>query len=128
MVFSLFCILVGSLLAPPPPNKPFKLCFKSYFLVQSSAKESLKSAKTVVFSLYCILIGRPMGGGYSPPRPPPWLRYCLKVSPLVWSCSFICLRYIKFSLKTFDTRLQIKNNKSDAITSTLGTLYVVRIT
>ena len=28
----------------------------------------------MVFFLFCILVGRPMGGGYSPPAPP-WLRY-----------------------------------------------------
>ena len=66
-MFFLFCILVGSLLAPPPPlNKRFKLCL-NHFLVQSSAKESLRSAKNVVFSLFCILVGRPMEGAIAPP-------------------------------------------------------------
>ena len=35
----------------------------NHFLVQSRAKESLRSAKNVVFSLFCILVGRSMGGG-----------------------------------------------------------------
>ena len=69
MVFSLFCILVCSPLAPPQINvSNYAL---NHFLVQSSAKESLRSAKHVVFSLLCILVGRPMGGAIAPPAPPP---------------------------------------------------------
>ena len=34
-----------------------------YFFVHSSAKNSLKSVKNVVFFLFCILVDKPMGGG-----------------------------------------------------------------
>ena len=64
VVFSLFCILVGSSLAPPPQINVSNYAL-NHFLVQSSAKKSLRSAKNVVFSLFCILVGRP------PPPPPP---------------------------------------------------------
>ena len=60
-----------------PQNKHFKVCFKS-FLIYSSAKDSLRSAKYVVFSLFCILGGRPMGG-YSSLAP--WLRYWIQLKP-----------------------------------------------
>ena len=33
----------------------------NYFLVNSSAKDSLRRAKNVVFFLFCILVDRPMG-------------------------------------------------------------------
>ena len=76
MIFSLFCILVGSSLAPPPQINVSNYAL-NHFLVQSSAKKSLRSAKNVIFFLFCILVGRPMGMAVAPPPPPPpWLRYC----------------------------------------------------
>ena len=41
----------------------------NHFLVNSSAKNSLKRAKNVVFSLFCILVDRPMGGAVFPASP-----------------------------------------------------------
>ena len=41
----------------------------NHFLVNSSAKNSLKRAKNVVFSLFCILVDKSMRGGYSPRLP-----------------------------------------------------------
>ena len=38
----------------------------NHFLVHFSAKTNLRRAKNVVFSIFCILIDRPIGG-YSPP-------------------------------------------------------------
>ena len=38
----------------------------NHFLVNSSAKNSLKRAKNVVFSLFCILVDRPMVGAIFP--------------------------------------------------------------
>ena len=35
----------------------------NHCLVNSSAKNSLKRAKNVLFFLFCILVDRPMGGG-----------------------------------------------------------------
>ena len=46
----------------------------NHFLVNSSAKDSLRKAKNVVFFLFGILVDRPIGGGggaIDPPR----LRY-----------------------------------------------------
>ena len=40
------------------------------YATESSAKESLRSAKNVVFSLFCILVGGPMGRAIAPPAPP----------------------------------------------------------
>ena len=58
-------------LSPPPLlNKHFKIGFKS-FLVYSSAKDSLRSAKNMVFFLFSILVGRPIIGGAIAPRSPP---------------------------------------------------------
>ena len=34
----------------------------NHFLVHSSTKNSLRKAKNVVFSLFCILVDMPMGG------------------------------------------------------------------
>ena len=36
----------------------------------SLQKNRLKSAKNVIFSLLCILVDRPMGGGLNPQTPP----------------------------------------------------------
>ena len=58
-------------LAPPPLNKGFKICFKSFFesiLVQ----DSLRRAKNLVFFLFSILVGKPIGELQLPP--PPWRR------------------------------------------------------
>ena len=41
----------------------------NHFLVDSSAKSSLRSAKNVVFFLFSILVYRPMGGYNLPPPP-----------------------------------------------------------
>ena len=43
----------------------------NHFLVNSSAKDSLRRAKNVVFLLFCILVNRPMEGDIAPPPPPP---------------------------------------------------------
>ena len=43
----------------------------NHVLVHSSPKTSLRSAKNVVFFLFCILVDRPMGGGAKAPPPPP---------------------------------------------------------
>ena len=42
----------------------------NHFLVNSSAKDSLRRAKNVVFFLFCILVNRPMGGDIAPPPAP----------------------------------------------------------
>ena len=43
----------------------------------SLQKNRLWSAKNVIFSLLCILVERPMGGGgFEPPKPPPCVRPC----------------------------------------------------
>ena len=39
------------------------------FLVHSSAKNSLKRPKNVVFFLFCVLVDRPMGEAIGPPPP-----------------------------------------------------------
>ena len=36
----------------------------------SLQKNRIRSAKNVIFSLLCILVDRPMGGGFEPPKPP----------------------------------------------------------
>ena len=46
-----------------------RLKTSNHFLVNSSAKNSLKKAKNVKFFLFCILVDRPMEGGYSPRLP-----------------------------------------------------------
>ena len=62
----------------PPPKYVFQRCFKSLFLIHSSARNSLKSAKNVVFFLI-LHFGRHAngwGGAIALPAPlPPWLRY-----------------------------------------------------
>ena len=71
MVFSLFCILVGSPLAPPQINvSNYAL---NHFLVQSSAKESLRSAKTLYFPYSTFWSAGQWGGGgaIASPAPPP---------------------------------------------------------
>ena len=48
----------------------FPMILKNHFLVISRAKNSLKRAKNVVFFLFCcILVDRPMEGGYNPRFP-----------------------------------------------------------
>ena len=37
----------------------------------SLQKKRIKSVKNVIFSLLCILVDRPMGGGLNPQNPPP---------------------------------------------------------
>ena len=70
MVFSLFCILVGSPLAPPPPpNKRFKLCFKAFFSLIQCKKRVLKVLKTWYFS-YCAFWSAGQWGGAIAPPPP----------------------------------------------------------
>ena len=46
---------------------------QNVFLVYSSAKDIRTSSKNMVFFLFCILVGRPMGGAIPPL--PTWLRY-----------------------------------------------------
>ena len=52
-------------LAAPPPLP--KICVLKYtlnhFLVYFSAKDSLRSAKNVVFSLFCLHFGQQASGG-----------------------------------------------------------------
>ena len=56
MMFSLFCILVGSLLAPPPQINVSNYAL-NHFLVQYGAKDSFRNAKNVMFFLFYILVG-----------------------------------------------------------------------
>ena len=70
-------------LAPAPPlNKRFKICFKSFFesiLVQ----DSLRRAKNLVFFLFSLLVGRPIGGLQPPPpRQRNWAIF-FRSSPLI---------------------------------------------
>ena len=70
-IFSKF-LLIGDFyfwqLAPPPwiyvSNDTL-----NHFLVNSSAKNSLKKAKNVIFFLFCILVDRPMEGIIAPASP-----------------------------------------------------------
>ena len=58
------------------------------FWVYSRAKESLRSAKNVVFSLFCIFVGRPMWVGYiAPPLPLP---LAILLGMRDWSRSIDC--------------------------------------
>ena len=59
-----------------PLNIWLKRCL-NHVLVNSSPKTSLRSAKNVVFFLFCILVDRPMGGGA---KALPWLRYSHRMS------------------------------------------------
>ena len=52
-----------------PLNICFKRCFKSLFS-PFQCKNSLSSAKNVIFSLFCILVDRPWGGAIAPPPRP----------------------------------------------------------
>ena len=55
----------------------------NHFLVHSSPKNSLRSAKNVVFSLFCILVDRPIRGATAPaPYPSPLL------ATLLVSCQY----------------------------------------
>ena len=49
-----------------PPEYMFQKCFKSLFS-PFQCKNSLRSAKNVVFSLFCILVDRPEEGTIAPP-------------------------------------------------------------
>ena len=53
-----------------PPEYMFQKNALNHFLVHSSAKNSLRSAKNVVFFLFCILVNRPMWAIVPPPPPP----------------------------------------------------------
>ena len=67
--FYWFVTLIFDKLAPPLWIYVSKIAL-NHFLVHSSAKKnSLSRTKNVVFSLFCTLIDRPMGG--LAPRPPP---------------------------------------------------------
>ena len=59
-------------LAPVQINVP-KTSFND-FGVHITAKDRLKNVRNVVFSLLCILVGRPMGGGRATVASLPWLR------------------------------------------------------
>ena len=59
--FHSFVTFVFDKLAPPPRIYVSKDAL-DHFLVHSSTKNSLRRAKNVVFSLFCILVDRPMGG------------------------------------------------------------------
>ena len=65
--FYLFVSFIYNKLAPPPP-KYVSNDVLNHYLVHSSAFNGLKSAKNVVFFLFCILVDMPMGG-HSPPPP-----------------------------------------------------------
>ena len=55
----------------------------NHFLVNSSAKDSLRTAKNVVFFLFFILVDRPMGGAIAPPpRPPPLVTLLTMLLPI----------------------------------------------
>ena len=71
--FVLICECYFWQISPPLPKYMFQKNALNHFLVHSSAKKnSLSSAKNVLFSLFCILVHRPMGGGSSLSL---WLRY-----------------------------------------------------
>ena len=67
--FSLICDFNFWQLAPPL-NICFKWCFKSLFSQFQRKKNSLKRAKNVIFSLFCILVDRSMGGEAIAPASP----------------------------------------------------------
>ena len=71
----------------------------NHFLVHSSPKNSLRSAKNVVFFLFCILVDMPIGGATAPH--PHWLRYWFHASILMliavelvrlWCINFISVK------------------------------------
>ena len=85
-------------ISPPPLKICFKRCFKSLFSPLQCIKQS-RSAKNVVFFPFCVLVDMSMGGGgYSPPAPSPWLRYCTKLSSYLKNI-FIEIKINKKSLK-----------------------------
>ena len=53
----------------PLLHKRIKICL-NHFWVYSSAKDSLRRAKNVVFSLFCIFVDKPMGGALALSPPP----------------------------------------------------------
>ena len=60
--FHLFVSFIFDKLPPPLSIICFKRCLKSLKSIPVQ-KNSLRSAKNVVFSLFCILVDRPMGRG-----------------------------------------------------------------
>ena len=60
-------LLFGWQFISPTPQINVSNNALKHFLVLSSAKDSLRSAKNVVFSLFCILVGSPLA---RPPTPP----------------------------------------------------------
>ena len=66
VIFQSFHVAVSFIfdkLAPSPPEYMFRKMFYIPILIHSSALNSLKRAKSVVFVLFCILVDMPMGGG-----------------------------------------------------------------
>ena len=68
--FHCFVTLIFDKLDPLTINLCLKRCFKSLFC-PFLRKDSLGRAKNVVFSLFCILVERPMGGLLAPPSAHP---------------------------------------------------------
>ena len=65
----------------------------NHFLVHFSTKNSFRSAKNVVFFLFCILVDKPMGRATAPSSPAPWLRYWFhaSISLLIGSSATLCV-------------------------------------
>ena len=89
----------------------------NHFLVHFNAKNSLKSAKNVVFPLFCILVDRPMEGAVA--SLPPWLCYWLALPPLRQnplstkkSRSTLC-RFIFFRFLPVDSFLFSRTNQKN---------------
>ena len=88
---------------PPNAQQRLALLAVNHFLIDSSPKNSLRSAKNVVFFLFCILVDRPMkvATALPPPPRPHWLRYWFHASILLliavelvrlWCINFISVK------------------------------------
>ena len=107
MIFSLFCILVGSSLAPPL-NKRFKLCLKSFFsLIQ--CKRVLEVLKT--WSFLIVHFGRQTNGGGAIAPLATLLEYHLSVV-FAYSLQF-CRNRLNYSLEP--TLVDVEDSSSDTI-------------
>ena len=69
-IFLKFLLICGFNFWQISPLPPWIYALKDaliHFLVNSSAKNSLRRANDVVFFLFCVLVSRPMGGAIAPP-------------------------------------------------------------
>ena len=62
-IFQSFYWFVSSIFYKLAPWRYVLKDVLNHFLVHSSAKNTLRKAKNVVFSFFCILVDRPLGGG-----------------------------------------------------------------